>query len=1854
MEQHSCARLFKGFLCFSVLAVVFVLVSCGGGGKDIIPSSAYAPYVSAFTGGVVSQRATIRVELTDDQPMVEVGAELKESPFRFSPKLKGKTYWVSGNTLEFVPEEGTLQPGELYVATFDLARFVKVEDNLAKFRFSFRVQNVHFTLQTERVLHMDNADIKGEIRFNEPMKQEDVAGMVKAEGAGNVPLQVTPTNDPTLFHVALNGIARETLDVRVKLKVDGKASGVDHVEETEVLIPAKGDFRFLSVERMSNIGNGLEIEFSDPLETTQDLKGLVELKGVQNFVTRIEGHKLYIYFEEPYVESMRLEVYEGIRNVNGQNLSSERFIAIAEDHLKPEVELTSSAVIMPDSKSLILPFRAVNLYAVDLRVVRIFEHNVLSFLQSNTLDGGNELRRWGRLVCKKTLWLTDDKSKDIHRWEDYSVDLSQLMQQEPGAIYRVILSFREEYSAYPCGGETDAHTRSHTDNTQSVMHISDESISDEELSEWDLPYAYYGFYPKINWAEYLWTERENPCHPTYYMIDRNVSCNVIASNLGIIVKRNSLQNLWITVNNILDTRPVKGARITAYNYQLQVVATGDTDGEGMARLESKGVPFLVMAEYNGQKSYVRVANGEELPVSSFDVGGKEISKGLKGYLFGERGVWRPGDTLHLSFILEDREHRIPSRHPVSLELYNPQGQFYSKQVSTEGTDGYYVFHVPTQADDPTGTWHAYAKVGGSAFHKSLLIETVKPNRLKIDLKLPPLLKAASKEADVELTSSWLTGAKASGLKAKVEMSLSRVNVQFPAYSSYIFNDPSREFTTVKQTVFDGKLDNKGKVSFKLKLADLNKAPGMLNATFNTRVFEPGGDASFYTQTVPYSPYDYYVGIEDLRHARLETGKSYKLKIVTLDSQGKPADRSDLFYSLYRIDWKWWWEHGEKQIPSYFHSKDFTLITRKSLETKNGQGYISFIASDDEWGQYLLLVRDTESGHVTGSVMYVDCTSMEGRAARTNPEGIKMFTFSLDKESYEPGETVTAILPASGGGRALLSLENGSTVLQQKWVEMSPQEDTKVTFEATPEMSPNAYLHVTLLQPHAQTVNDLPIRMYGIEPIFVHNSQTKLEPQISMPAVLQPETDFRVTVREKNGRPMTYTLAIVDDGLLDLTSFRTPDPWSEFYSREALGIRTWDLYDNVLGAFAGRYPSLFTVGGDATLKPADSKANRFKPVVKFIGPFHLGKRGQQTHTLKLPMYVGSVRTMVVAAYDGAYGSAEQTTQVRTPLMLLSTLPRVFSIGETITVPVNVFAMEPQLKQVQLSIQASGAGVQVCDASTQTLTFEEPGDKLAFFTLRTAGQTGKATIHLTAEGGGKKTHETVEIEVRNPNPVITQHSSAWIEPGKKATLNYALESSAVENSLQLEASRIPSVDISRRLNYLYDYPHLCTEQITSKTLPLLYIDLFKESDKEEVEERKKRIAEGVRQLYARQLPNGGFTYWPGQATADEWVTSYAGMFLAQASEKGYAVHAGVLDKWKRFQRAAAQNWRAPKDSLPWLTEQAELQQAFRLYTLALAGAPEQGAMNRLKEQTTLTPQARWRLAAAYALTGKQKPAEELIFNVKAESYPQTSSDVTYGSPERNEAMILETLILMGRQQEAWEQAKRVSQNLSREESFDTQSTAFALMAMGRLSEKLSGALQFDWEYNGKAQPAVNSAKALVVQELPVSKSRGEVQIQNNADGALNVNLVARTRLLKDTLPSMARHIRLDVKYLGMDGKSISVQDIPQGTDFMAVVTVTNTDASSDYVNLALTHILPSGWEIYPGAADTTQGFTYQDIRDDRVLTYFDLKCHERKSFTLRLQAIYPGEYILPALQCEAMYDSSVMARTKASRTRISMVR
>ncbi|MDR1544115.1 MAG: Ig-like domain-containing protein [Prevotellaceae bacterium] len=1843
---------------FSVaLFVALIINSCGT--KEIVPIEEFTPYIAAYTGGMVQENSTIRIELTEPAA-AETQRAASSRLFSFSPKIKGKAFWIDEKTIEFTPKK-PLKRGESYTATFRLGKVTKTDKRHKNFVFTFRVEEIGFYARDFNISisEENRVNVAGELVFSAPVPLENVQKAAKFTLTNGQ--KITPiitAIDAQNFKVEINGIERKEQENKLIISINGKEFGSENSLEHEVIIPVIGVFQVMNAKIAREPETCIWVTFSDNISRSQNLDGLIIIPELRKFNYSLDGNILKIYFETGKLWNLNLTISKNIKNEAGKQMKKDFTAELQIEQLKPQIKFIGDGTILPNAENLKLPFKAVNLRAVDIKIIQIYENNILFFLQQNNLAGNSEIKRVGRLVYKKTMQL-NPADGIFGGWHNYAIDLSQMIKKNQGDIYRVVISFKQEYSTYECD---DARKLGETaENSANMKKLGDSNeISEKEEQYWDNPHYYYYSYEDYDWENYNWHERENPCHPTYYMVDENseIACNVLSTNIGVIAKQNEDNKLWVSTADLITANQLSGVEIAAYNFQLQIIGKGTTDADGFCTIENKGKPFALVAKKDNQKTYLRLIDGEENSVSRFDVGGKKLQRGLKGYIYGERGVWRPSDTLHLTFILFDAEKKIPANHPVTFEIYNAQGQFYRKFTSTQGINGFYTFAVPTNENDETGLWRAYAKVGGAVFQKSLRIEAIKPNRLKINLDLGvKRIDAAKKQIPATLSAAWLTGAKASNLQSDIEITLKRAETQFKGYENYNFNSELTDFSESTTSVFKGKIDENGVAKFNLNIPRAENAPAMLNATLTARVMEKGGDASIFAETLPFSPFESYVGLNTNQDKGkyAESGKSQRFDIVTLNADGKPTNRSNIEYKIYKIGWSWWWDNDGENLGKYVNGNSYKPVGSGMLKTENGKANFSFKTASNEWGRYLIYVKDTQSGHAASGIIYFDYPDYYGRSDREDPDGVKMLTFSTDKKSYNTGEKAALILPASAGGRALVSLENGKSVLHRVWIEVKPKQETRYQFEITREMSPNFYIHVSLLQPHSQTVNDLPIRMYGVIPVSVNDNESKLYPVLQTPEVLRPETEFSVKVTEKRGKPMTYTLAIVDDGLLDLTNFKTPNAWNEFYSREALGIRTWDMYDYVIGAFAGKFSGMLRTGGDEDLTKGGQKANRFKPVVKFLGAFTLKSGGTNQHKIKLPMYVGSVRIMAVAGQDGAFGNAEKTLPVRSPLMLLSSLPRTLSVNEEIAVPVNIFAMENDVKNISVNIKTQNGFAKIIGETTQKLNVSKTGDYMVYFHLKTAGLTGNEKIIISSTANGHKAHETIDIIVKNPNPPVIQSVSKLLNGKESAELSYEIPANQPNSWVRLETSRIPDVDISRRFDYLLSYGHYCSEQITSRAFPMLYIPVLKEVTSEESAVLKTNILSAIQSLYSRQNSSGGFLYWGNSSLPDDWITSYIGEFLLKAKEKGYSINEGVLNRWKSYQQRTSRSWQIAETN-EYYRENSTVTQAYRLYTLALASAAELGAMNRLKETKNLPPLARWLLAAAYCADGKKNVAQELIFN-QPTTY-DNHRNTTFGSSIRDEAIVLQTMVALGQTENAFKQAQRISRALNAERYFCTYSTAQALVAMGELAGKTSGTMDYDWTLNGKKQKSIKSPKAVV--QTDISQKNGNITLKNNAGGLLYANLVTRYAPLIDTLPATSNNLQIEVKYTDLNGAPINVAQLPQGTDFLAVVRIANKNMSENYTNLALTHIVPSGWEIYAGidlrVSPTTEGthtgtpLRYRDIRDDRVLTYFDLSVGKTATFTIRLQAAYAGKFTLPAVSVEAMYDTQARARTRADRVEV----
>ncbi len=1795
----------------------------------------YQDYISDVSTGVISVLDNVYVVLQTPVKGWDDNQELSKDVFTVSPRVKGKVIAVNNRTISFQPEEGFKEDTQ-YTFTLDLEDLVEeLKDDLdEEFVFNVKTLKQQFSVLTDNLQSYNKnwQYIDGTLTSSDQLQFETAKQLITASQKGkNVAIKFSESIDKSRqFSFRIDSIRRFEDDSEVEIKWSGKSFNIDTEGENVLSIPGKNNFSVISVS-VANVDNQyVEVNFSDPLKKSQNFDGLVSVGREKKIKYTVTGNVLKVYPKTELKGTLEVKVHEGIRSEEGYKLKNTYSEKISFQQPKPEVKLLQSGVILPTSDNLKFNFEAINLRAVEVQVVKIFEDNVLQFLQSNNLNGSGNLRSVARPVAKKLINLQENTSLNLSKWNAFAIDLKELISPDPGAIYRIELNYNKAYSLYKCDGQK-------TEDTP-IGELAENFDTEEEPSFWDTSQYYYEDYYGYNWQE-----RDDPCSTSYFR-NRKVSSNILASNLGVVVKMGLNHSYMITVNDIITTNPVSNAKITFYNYQQQEMGVSTTDAQGMTGFDADRPAYFAIVKSGKQQTYVRLNDGNSLSVSKFDVSGVSLQKGIKGFIYGERGVWRPGDTLFLSFMLNDNANKLPKGHPVKFELRDPYGKITHQETKTEGTNNFYKFVVNTSDEAPTGNWQAKVNVGGASFSKTIKIETIKPNRLKIKTTFDDKVLGANKNIQGNLEVLWLHGAIAKNLQSDINVRFTSGKTSFKTFPGYTFDDPTRKFGTEELEVFKGKISGEGKVNFSLKPKLANKAAGMLRASFITKVYENGGDFSTDVISKDFSPYNTYVGINvpkgDKARGMLLTDTKHNFEVVSVDENGNPKATKDLEVYVYKVNWRWWWDSSDDNLSDYNQGSYREEVYKTKVSTNSsGKANFNFELKYPEWGRFLVRVVDPNGGHATGKTMYIDWPGWAGRSQKGDPSAATMLLFSTDKKTYNVGEEAIVTFPSSEGGRALVTVENGTEVLSSQWV--IPQKgETKFELPIEELYTPNVYIHITLLQPHASSANDLPIRLYGIVPISVEDPNTKVQPKLTMPDVLRPEETITLKVGETNGKSMTYSIAIVDEGLLDLTRFKTPNPWSSFYAREALGVKTWDVYDEVIGAYGGSINQVFSIGGDAEAGGSKSKkANRFKPMVVFEGPFELKKGETRAHKIKIPKYVGSVRTMIVAsdANKAAYGSADKTTPVRKPLMVLTSIPRKITPGEKVTIPVTVFAMENKVKNVDVTLKPN-KGFRVIGETKQSLSFPEPDEKMAYFDIEVLEGASITDIEVVASGGGERASYTVPIDIVNPNPMTTEVTSIILEPNSEQEIDFSAFGIDGSNSATIELSSLPPMNFESRLQYLIRFPHGCVEQTTSAAFPQLYLgDIFNLSSDQQ-QKIQKNIEAAIYKLKRYIQPNGGMSYWPGYNNPNDWGTTYAGHFLLEANKQGYVLPIGFKSNWINYQQQQAKRWRSNGN---------DLAQAYRLYTLALAGSPDLSSMNRLRETSTLSNEAKLRLAAGYGLIGQEKAANQLL-NSASINFPPKKYYYTYGSTNRNRAMALETLVTLGQKLKAQGVAVDLAKELSSKKWMSTQTTSYALMAMAKYAAYVGGkGVNVNYSLNGKSIVADTDKTLATSGEVTLQKNN-KLVFKNNKDNTIFVQLATSGILPVGEEKVIQSNFKAIIDYKSRDGKILNVNQLTQGTDFIAEVTITNT-SDVKVKDIALTEIFPSGWEVVNTRFTDFGSFkanqvTYTDIRDDRVNFYFDLKPKESKTVTLLLNASYLGKYYLPGIQCEAMYDNDYVVRGK----------
>ena len=1676
-------------------------------------------------------------------------------------------------------------------------------------RQSFNVTNVYPICEAEETM-----DYQVFIIFAMPVKEEDAIKIFEDAVIKKYEVTAEPV-DENVHRFTLRYIPRKAADYDIDVTLNGKNIGADSKTNIKLAVYAKDKFAPVSLDVEKSSGQAT-LFFSKPLKQGQNFNGLItfsekKLAGKYD----IKDNRIIIYFDKSSLNSSQLEditmTVSGIRSAANDIMQEDAEFKFSLNAYEPKVRWTNSGVILPDIKGTTVYFDAVCLNAVTLRIIRIYDDNILSFLQDNDLSNTYNIRKVGRLEKKVRLELDNP---NLTQWKTYPITLSDYVDVEPGAMYQLSLNF----------GPAD-YALASDEMKKETMENDQREANYWDGDGWDYKeYRYDG----------LWND---PNGYTYYNYVEQTK-NIVISDLAVTAKMGCNDIVDVYVYQIPDAKPAAGAEVVAYNFQKQFITKGNADSKGHVQMQCANKPaFIVVSNKKGSKSVIKLNDGNALSYSRFNVDGEPVEKGVIGFAYSNRGVWRPGDELQLNLMLADEDNQLPENYPVVLEVTDASGRLYAKQVNSNPMNGIYCYTVPTNPSDETGSWTARFKVGTTTITKSLRVETVKPNRLEIKFELPEIISLTRPEK-ITLSSKWLNGLKATGLKAEVDVKVRNGKTQFKDFKNYCFDNDTEHFEATELTIFSGPLSSEGSANISFNPLKELSSQQMMNATFTTKVFEQGGDFSIASFKAMLSPFARYVGVElpettSKYGSYYDTNKDWNFNIAVVNDNGKICNATiNLDYALYKLDSYWWWSSEDDYTLKRYASGTYKRPLKSGTLTCTGNTAVSFNIPDEQWGSYLLVVSDEQGGHTFAKVINFDWGYGHSSSESGAPAQLSM---RASAESYQVGDKVVVTFPANDKAKALVTVEANDKVMQTMLLENLGDEG-KVEFTATADMIPNIYVYVALIQPH-DAGNGLPIRLYGVMPVKIEDKNLKLQPNIVVPETTNTKKTITVKVGEANKRAMTYTLAVVDEGILGLTNFSTPNPYSYFNSKQSLRVRTWDNYANVIDAFSGEFGSVYAIGGDGILNQEITLDKRFKAYAVTLGPFELKAGETNTHEFEVPACSGALRFMVVAHGNGkAFGSAEKKMTVIDPITLYASAPRVVSPDDELTLKVQVFA--PTMKGKNLEVKFNNKNLSSIGSLPTTVSIDKNGEGMIVVKAKVPKAKGNAVLKISVTGAGYTAESLAEMPIRLPYSERCNTITKEIEGGQTLEIPFTIDGIEGTQQGQITVSSLLPVDLFSRLDYLMSYPHGCLEQVTSKAFPQLYLNYFIQLNDDGKADMKYNIETAIENLRSYQKSDYSMTNWVGGNYCDPWTEIYALHFLVEAQKQGYNVPQYFIDGLKRYQAGKARQWRNNPDFKP-----GETIQAYRLFVLALANAPETGAMNRFKELEMNYSLTKVLTAAAFAQIGKTTIAQNLM-PVVGEKERMSDYYSSFGSTIRDLAFLTYAQMMCGSDSETVkDNINRICGILNTGRWLDTQSTAFALFVLGKYaeqqgvsSENLSAVIKANGK-NYTLNTNMSSAGYSFVPKL----GENIVEIKNNGSQKVTVNVFTKTSVAEYATEESGYFINMTVNYFDKKGNAINPSKLNVGTDITVEMTVQNP---SEYrvTELALEYYLPSGWELVNdrmSGDDANSGAKHIDYRDDRAYIYFDLTPKSEKTFTLKLNATYEGAYMIPAVRCEDMYNNAI---------------
>ncbi len=1818
-------------------------------------------YVTGYSASPVSRCSSIYVDLG-----FRVGDDvtIPDDILRLEPSIGGVAM-INDDRNRITIVGGKVKHNIKYRATFDIDKLTKMPQGLEQYSFNVEAQRQAWDIEMQAPISksMEVVSLHGKMKFGvcEPSLQpvEDALTATQDGRKLKISFFTKLNRDYRGIDFSISGIKRKDDASSVKLILSMEPLNVDDKAEMSIHIPSKSDFSFHSLAYESN--KHLILSFTDPIKTDQVLDGLIKVSGRRIKNMKVHDNSIDVFFENVDYGEFKLNILPGIKNIAGFKLkdATERILFFAPP--KPSVKIAEEGHILPPTGHWDLPISLVTASGFRMRILKVYKENAHRFYQENdnSLSSQTGLENIGRIVFDSTFVI--DKP-NVFIESHHAIVLDKQIKKEQGALYKVFLTIPFEHNKYPIDKKPGQDK-----DVVDAIDFDRPSIRFNYYEDYDYYIDYnsnIGHRSFQDPSEYTKNSKyyiPNPSESNFetFIHDQRL---LICSDIGVVVKSEPSKNRFFTyVSKITNANPIAGAKVELQNFQGKIIASGTTDGNGFSSIYTEENPYLIRASKNGQFTYLPVSDAKAISMSTFQVEGKDWGVDNKVFFYGDRNVWRPGDTVFMNSMVFHNKGELPNNLPINLTLYDPTNKLVKKWTVKTHQNGLYDCRFVTDATDLTGHWRLEMNLGGTTYQTNPRIETIKPNRLKMQMLFENdklLTNKMSLEAPVEV--KWMHGLEAKGLKTEVNMLQKSLKNPFGAnYKNYVFDDLRKRYEEEIGLIHEGSTNEAGVLDLTIPTEEKENYPSMMLFNFELRAYEKGGAFSTDMKAIKYSPYDSYVGVKfpgGMTDGRIYLDRSDAIQIACLDQYGKPISQ-EVEVSVVKIKYKWWYQYGSQGNYAAINNNIGKNIETYKMHIPREGASINMHHD----GRFLVTITDLKSGHSVNRVVYSYHDNFYSDGGGEVAQ-LEVLPFLIEKDTYKVGELLSFDLPAFDNGRYLITVESGGEIVY-KQTRKSKSYPENITIAINANMTPTAYVHVHFIQGWSTHNNDRPLRLFGIKPIKVYDSNTVLSPIITMNEEIRADKYFDVEISEKDNKIMTYTLAIVDEGLLDITQFRTPNPWNSFFAKERLQTKTWDMYRDVFQRFLGEYSSLLAIGGDGanTIK-STVKAQRFKPAVKFLGPFTLRPGERKKHHLKISDYVGSVRAMVVATNGHAFGHNEFTAPVKKPLMLYTTMPRVLGPGETLKVPVTVFAMKEDVKNVDVTIETNNM-ITIEGKKSQNLTFSKVGEQDIAFDIKVPEDIGVGKLTIKARSGQHYAEETIDIDVRASSPMISTTLQELIpsKGDKKITFEPfgipSTQSAEVTLSKGLNFSFVPFV------NRLSRYPHGCLEQTVSSVFPQLFLYKMNILDETELLSYRQKYEAAIQKLRYMQTPSGGFSYWSGGNIVNNYATTYALDFLIEAKRMGYVVPKDMLKKLINYQYKSADNWKiASTNSSRRYSNTAALTQAYKLFTLAKAGKPNYAAMNRLRLVPQLQPAAQWLLGYALMKVGEKHAADEIINSATTDIPKYKELGGSFGSNVRDQAFIIRVLLDRGEKLKA----KRLIDELvpyfngKDNKYLSTQEISQCLISFSKFVDKLENVeepIPFDIKMSKtQVHDNVILTKNPVNYKLDESSLKNkEVSIDNKGNAEMYASIMLSGMPARDESDAEAQDMTMQINYL-RDGEAFDPKTIKKGTDFVVEYIIKHKGERMNYDNMALSVIFPSGWEIINHKLHDTFGFNagsaydYQDIRDDRAYTYFSLPKAQKLVYRFKVNASYAGKYWMPSAFCEAMYDPSIRAKSKGFWTEV----